>query len=126
MQWVAGGLVPCVRWFVDEHGVHGHDVPTDQSFDYVQHLWVAAILRKNRILLEVLYLVDCVLAHFVFPTGYVLHYDHEGWFLLRLANLLESLTVPLQLTTVVQTFDYKETVLVVEVQIFLRQSIRSS
>ena len=120
MQWVAGGLVPCVRRLVDEHGVHGHDVRAYQRLDDVQYFRLAAILRENRVQLEVLYLVDRVLAFLVFPTGYVLHYGHEGWFLRRLTNLLESSTVPFQLTTLVQASDDKEAVLVVEVQIILR------
>ena len=120
--WVAGGLVPCVRRFVDEHGVHGHDVPTDQCLDYVQHSWVAAVLRENRVQLKVLYLVDRVLAPSVAQTGYVLHYSHEWWPFLRVANLLEALAVLFQLATLVQALYYNKAIPVVKVKIVLRQS----
>ena len=52
MHWVSGGLGAGVRWFVDEHGVHGHDVWACETLDVAQQLRKLAILGQHFIKLE--------------------------------------------------------------------------
>ena len=47
MHGVSRGLGASVWRFVDEHGVHGHDVGTSDTLHIVQHLRQTAVLDST-------------------------------------------------------------------------------
>ena len=52
VHWVSRGQGSCVWRFVDEHGVHGHNVWSSEALDIVQHLRQAAVLEEHWVILR--------------------------------------------------------------------------